>query len=110
MNQTVTMFMECFLYQPIHLINQTISYSLELSTKSNTHAARENLPRLVALRNLFAIVFSFSTTLPYFGEISEANQARQIPACCMGIWGDWLGYPANINVENNGTVGYVGNS
>ena len=46
---------------------------LEFSTTSNTHTARENFPRLVALRNLFAIVFSFSAALPYFGKISEGN-------------------------------------
>ena len=31
---------------------------------------------LFALWNLFAIVFSHSTALPYFGKISEGNQAR----------------------------------
>ena len=42
-----------------------------------THAARKNLPRLVALRNLFAIiVFSFPTAFPYFGKIPESDQAR----------------------------------
>ena len=52
----------------------------EISTTSNTHAARENLPRLVVLRNLFAIiiVFSHSTALPFLGKISEGNQARYI--------------------------------
>ena len=50
----------------------------EISTTSNTHAARENLPRLVALRNLFIIVFFHSTALPFFGKISEGNQARYI--------------------------------
>ena len=57
-----------------------ISYCLDFSKISNTnapsHAPREKLPRLVALRNLFAIVFSHSTALPYFGKISEGNQAR----------------------------------
>ena len=52
------------------------SYCLEFSTTSNPHAARENLPRLVALCNLFAIVFSHSTALPYSEKISEDNQAR----------------------------------
>ena len=41
-----------------------------------THAERKNLPRLVALRNLFAIiVFSFPTALPYFGKFPESDQA-----------------------------------
>ena len=61
----------------------------EISTTSNTHAARENLPRMVVLRNLFAIiiVFSHSTALPFLGKISEGNQARYILECCMGILG-----------------------
>ena len=32
------------------------------------HAAREKLPRLVALSNLFAIVFSHSAALPRISE------------------------------------------
>ena len=36
----------------------------------------EKEARLVALRNLFTIVFFHSTALPYFGNISEGNQAR----------------------------------
>ena len=51
------------------------SYCVEFSTTSNPHAARKNFPRLVALWNLFAIVFSHSTALPYFGKISEGKQA-----------------------------------
>ena len=45
------------------------SYCLEFSTTSNSNAARENLPRLVALWNLFPIVFSHSTALSYSGKI-----------------------------------------
>ena len=60
----------------------------EISTTSNTHEAPEK-PRLVVLRNLFAIiiVFSRSTALLFLGKISEGNQARYILECCMGIWG-----------------------
>ena len=46
---------------------------------------RMNLPHVVDFRNLFAIVFSLCTALPYCGKISEVNQARQILTCCMGI-------------------------
>ena len=36
----------------------------------------EKEARFIALRNLFAIGFFYSTALPYFGNISEGNQAR----------------------------------
>ena len=51
------------------------SYSLEFSTTSNSYAAHEYLLRFIAFCNLLTIVFSLSTTLPYFGKIMEGNQA-----------------------------------
>ena len=47
---------------------------------------RMNLPHLVDFRNLFAIVFSLCTALPFCRKISEVNQARWILTCRMGIW------------------------
>ena len=52
-----------------------ISYCLEFSTTCNSHAARRKLPCLLVLRNLFTSVFSLSSTLPYFGKITDGNQA-----------------------------------
>ena len=50
---------------------------LEISTTSNTpHAAREKLLRLVALSNLFAIVFSHSAALP---RIDHSRKYHNIP-------------------------------
>ena len=35
---------------------------------------------------------------------------RKLSNTCSHSRGDWLGNPANIKVENNGAVGYVGSS
>ena len=42
-------------------------------------------------------------------EMDDAIMVSQL-AYTIVSRGDWLGKPANIKVENNGVVGYVGSS
>ena len=64
-----------------------ISFCLEFSTKSNSHAEREKLPRLVALRNLFRTFYIY---LRIFYRVHHSLADKSFLKISFSILTSWL--------------------